>query len=556
MVNPAMPQNKPARPTITVWVDISDVILVFESSNERFIHIDPRTGKVIDKIEVKSEWPIFRGGAAFNGIMCGVDPWSPYLHYCPIIVGGVGTPRFEKILVDAHPQALAMLPDSPIVLVACDTPGRNDRTICMVDIQKGSVTRIPIPGSSNLRGIAVDPAGKFALAMHLVHKSHLPSTQIEQGWVFTNAISHISLTEPYSVTTFPLDTRTQGFANPESVAISSDGKTAYVSHGGADVVSVIDLTVMFALLHTNPKSEIQNPKSFDVTQTRRYVLARIPVGANPRGLAISPDGKTLAVANRLSDSVSLIDTAARTVTKTVSLQEPRLSEKGVDQNDAADLVRQGEILFHSGKLSFSGQFSCASCHPDGHTDGLNWDLPADGFSNFQNTKSLLGIEGTAPYGWLGKSDTLRDRFTGTLRHLFQHEPTEQEAAALEAYLSQLDYPAVGGAVPATASNKPNSPAVLRGKELFHGRAGCIECHSGKKFADRATHDIGTGDTTHRAYDTPALLRVSETAPYMHDGRAETLESIFTTHNPSRLHGNSADLSPEQLADMIAYLKSL
>src|SRR4029077_11785928 len=118
--------------------------------------------------------------------------------------------------------------------------------------------------------------------------------------------------------------------------------------------------------------------------------------------------------------VSLIDAASDSVISTISLAG--YDDRPSRADDA--LVRQGEKLFHSGWLSFSGQFSCASCHPDAHADGLNWDLPADGFNNFYNTKSLLGNAATNPYGWLGKSATLRERFTGTLRHLFQHEPTE------------------------------------------------------------------------------------------------------------------------------------
>src|SRR5262249_28720793 len=157
------------------------------------------------------------------------------------------------------------------------------------------------------------------------------------------------------------------------------------------------------------------------------VRARIPVGSNPRGIAVSPDGTQVAVANRLDDSVSLIDAATDSVSDSISLYG-----MGAHAPQGDEAVRgEGEKLFHTGRLSFSWQFSCGTCHPDGHPDGLNGAPPADGFNNFHNTKSLLAIEGTAPYGWLGTSPTLRDRFTGTLRHLFQHEPTASEAEALE-----------------------------------------------------------------------------------------------------------------------------
>jgi cytochrome c peroxidase len=68
--------------------------------------------------------------------------------------------------------------------------------------------------------------------------------------------------------------------------------------------------------------------------------------------------------------------------------------------------------------------------------------------------------------------------------------------------------------------------------------------------------LGTGSNGAIEFDTPALLRISTTAPYLHDGRATTLEEIFTKHNPTGLHGRAANLVPAELADLIAYLKSL
>ncbi len=469
-------------------------------------------------------------------------------------VEAAGDPS-QIIKIADNPQSLAFTPDSTKLLIACDTTGPADRRVSLVDVETGKVTYRAIRGSSNLRGIAVDPHGRFALAVHLVHKSHLPSTQIEQGWVFTNAITYLSLEEPAVTVTLPLDLRTQGFANPEGVAIAPDGLHAYVAHAGADVVSVIDLRSFLDVVEESRKKQraagaVPEDIAYsndDLRVTRRYVRTRIPVGANPRGIAVSSDGGLVAVANRLDDSVSLIETASHSVVATISLLG---SDEQPPRGEVA-LIRQGEKLFYSAQLAFSGQFSCASCHPDGHADGLNWDLPADGFNNFYNTKSLRSTDGTAPYGWLGTSPTLRDRFTGTLRHLFQHEPTDSEAAALEAYLDQLRAPQTFVRPSAEIES-----AIARGKTLFEGKAGCRACHTGPKFTDRSLHDIGTGTDGQSEFDTPALLRISTTAPYLHDGRAASLKEIFTKQNPSGLHGNAADLGPPELADLIEYLKSL
>jgi YVTN family beta-propeller protein len=270
------------------------------------------------------------------------------------------------------------------------------------------------------------------------------------------------------------------------------------------------------------------------------------VGANPRGVAVSADGKYVAVANRLDDSISLIDTRTDSVSATISLL--RAGEKPLSDRDS--LIRQGERLFSSGAVSFGGQFSCASCHPDGLADGLNWDLPADGFNNFLNTKSLRGSALTAPYGWRGTSPTLRDRFTGTLRHLFQHEPTASETESLEAYLVTLAHPSRDGELPADVAS-----GIARGRTLFGGAAGCSTCHTGEKFTDRRLHDVGTG-ASGETFDTPTLLGITTTPPYLHDGRAPTLEAVFGEFNAAGLHGQARDLTAGQLADLLLYLISL
>lgn len=575
-------------------IDGSAVIV--DVGNGRMAVIDPGSGTLSLRTAASLEEFVghsFVAESASANLGAAIDPWQPFVNFFPRDAeGSPKTPAKEapgrRIEVAPNPQALAFTPDGKRILVACDPPGRADRLVCFVDVKTGAVSRRPIPGSSNLRGVAVEPNGKFALVAHLVPKSDLPATQIEQGWVFTNAISYVPLDESQAVVTLPLDQRTHGYANPEGVAISPDGKRAYVAHAGADMVSVIDLPALVEVAdgvasrsalsavaaellrrtddgkqraRTEEQASEERRRAnltnldvpagarfgyggVDLQLARRYVRARIAVGSNPRGIAVSADSRFVAVVNRLDDSISIIDAESNSVKRTIALPGDNLPLRD-------DKVRSGEKLFHSGKLAFSGQFSCASCHPDGQTDGLNWDLPADGFNNFHNTKSLLGTTGTAPYGWTGTSPDLRERFAGTLRQLFQHHPTEEENSALEAYLTQLNYPAT---LPPRVD--PKSAAAQRGRALFQGAARCADCHRGTKLTDRQRHDVGTGSAGESAYDTPSLVRVSETAPYLHDGRAETIEEIFSRHNPAGTHGNAAELSPEQLKDLVEYLKSL
>jgi cytochrome c peroxidase len=75
------------------------------------------------------------------------------------------------------------------------------------------------------------------------------------------------------------------------------------------------------------------------------------------------------------------------------------------------------------------------------------------------------------------------------------------------------------------------------------------------------HDVGTGsgDPTEAlgpAFDTPSLIGVYRSAPYLHDGRAESLRDVLTTHNPDDRHGRTSHLTPAQLDDLVEFLKSL
>jgi hypothetical protein len=57
-------------------------------------------------------------------------------------------------------------------------------------------------------------------------------------------------------------------------------------------------------------------------------------------------------------------------------------------------------------------------------------------------------------------------------------------------------------------------------------------------------------------DTPTLLGVWETPPYLHDGSAATLRDVLTTKNPDDLHGYVSALSSQELDELVAYLQQI
>jgi cytochrome c peroxidase len=58
------------------------------------------------------------------------------------------------------------------------------------------------------------------------------------------------------------------------------------------------------------------------------------------------------------------------------------------------------------------------------------------------------------------------------------------------------------------------------------------------------------------YDTPTLLGIYRTPPYLHHGKAKTLLEVLTTYNNANKHGKTSHLTSGELDDLVAFLKSL
>ncbi|HEY5914349.1 MAG TPA: c-type cytochrome, partial [Verrucomicrobiae bacterium] len=105
-----------------------------------------------------------------------------------------------------------------------------------------------------------------------------------------------------------------------------------------------------------------------------------------------------------------------------------------------------------------------------------------------------------------------------------------------------------------------SPAANRGRKIFSDRrVGCAGCHPPALFTDLQTYDVGTRgafDQPKDEFDTPTLIEVWRTAPYLHDGSAATLREVLTTRNPRDEHGKTSHLTPQQIDDLTAFILSL
>jgi mono/diheme cytochrome c family protein len=275
------------------------------------------------------------------------------------------------------------------------------------------------------------------------------------------------------------------------------------------------------------------------------IIKRVNVGARPRGLALSPDRKQLWVANELDSTISVLDPSTLRPLRRIPLGIPA----------RRDLRLEGRYLFGNAKITRGRQFTCTSCHPGGNTDGLTWEFAhvPDGLP-FRNTRNLRGgITLTAPFRWSGHDRDIEDFFQEEVTGLLQGP--KQEHPALHALWNLVDqFPMPPN--PYRDEGDRLSAAAQRGKTLFEGKAGCVSCHSGEMYGGTGTSAY-VGTTEHEGQlDVPHLHGVYDSSPYLHDGRAVTLEEVFQKHNPGKQHGKAHLLAPGELSDLLRYVREL
>ena len=458
-----------------------------------------------------------------------------------------------------EPYAVSLSPDGTKALVASRMAGitRGDEVpaaeVTVVDpVSVRVVSRERIESGHLSEGICTVPGRPWALIPMLKVRNLVPITHAAQGWVVSAGMALSDLSKG-TVVELPLDETNLYYSDPSGIAVDPSAKRAFIASAGANVVTVVDLVKVAGWLAS--AGEATRLGAIDDLQlSSEYVVARIPTGHNPRQVAMSPDGRTLWVAERLQDSILAIDTGSLKPLGRVALGD------GGD----ADPIRRGERVFARATTTFQGQFSCRSCHPDGHVDGLQYDFDIDGVGrDVLDNRSLQGLAGTEPFKWNGKNPSLRvqcgPRFAKVLT---RSDPfAEKDLDDLDAFIFSLP--------PTRTPSGPWTEAQKRGRQLFFatqttdGREipygmRCSTCHRPPLYTDRIPADVGTKgpmDNTLR-FDTPHLLGIAASAPYLHDGRAATLEEIWTVYNPKDQHGITNYMNKIQLNDLIEYLKRL
>lgn len=378
------------------------------------------------------------------------------------------------------------------------------------------------------------------------------------------------------VAVLSVDSRVPGIDGALADVVSGPRAVAFTPDGG--LALVVDLSSEDVLL-------------IDAEQRVEVDLLRPLPGHLPEGIVITPDGLTAFVDERATGDVAVLAIAEDWRTRPSG--RVRVDGAPISRLAAADPMppdlRLGQRLFYSANsaefpMTRNFWVSCASCHLEGRSDAVTWLFasgPRDTPSNAGGTKGSGFLLRTAARNEVSQYDeTIRIEQGGNIDR--SRAADKKLLDALTAY--------VDGAIPLPRSPEVDprthapSPAAERGRAVFT-QLGCPQCHDGPRLTDSGRgnptldlsgtagpvllHDVGTcvstpfpdratlaydgSPRTACAFDTPGLLGVADSAPYLHDGRAATLGEVVDYFI------SFLKVSPPTAAereDLIAYLRSL
>jgi YVTN family beta-propeller protein len=299
------------------------------------------------------------------------------------------------------------------------------------------------------------------------------------------------------------------------------------------------------------------------------VKARVRVGPGPTGLALDALRRRLYVVNRFDSTISLVDVDSQT--------EAFRTPIGFDPEP--EMVRAGRQSLFDARMSAHGTVACATCHADGHRDGLAWDLgnprgrmrtilsvPVLGWPILDylqppqkgpmTTPSLRGLAGLAPYHWRGDMEQLSE--VGSLVETLLGAPRaldSTEMAALETYLLSLAHPPNPFEnLDRTDPNPSTGPSAARGREIFlhtktsFGGFSCSACHALAPSAGAGTSPAiipgqllvsRDGREDAQNFKVPTLRGIYQKSPtitaggrriggvgFTHDGTVESLDEYL------------------------------
>jgi hypothetical protein len=443
--------------------------------------------------------------------------------------------RQTKVL--REPVAGALTPDGKYLFVNNSLPAqRSDVEHVAAEVSVIGLSGFEVVknvklenGSNALRGICISNDGQYLFVSHNLGRFQVPTSQLNQGWMNTNAVSIIDVQTQNFVGSMLLDEPDRGAAGIWGIACTD--AQLFVTHSGTHDLSIIDLKILRERLDKHPdKKNLSYDLRFMYDIRKRLPL----VGNGPRNLSIS-EGKLL-IPTYFSDTLNIVDIATEVVA-------------GIPYNPkrAESAEFRGERAFNDATWCYQNWQSCNGCHPiDGRTDAMNWDLMNDGIGNPKNCKSLLYAHVTPPSMISGIRASAEVAVHAGFKFIqFSNIPVNI-LEDVNTYLKALR------PLPSPYLEKDAfSVKAVKGRKVFE-RMRCDECHSGIYFTDMKMHRIGEKIEFEAGWDTPTLIEVWRTAPYLYDGRAATLKEVFSVFK----HGITGKISDRDVEELVEYVNSL
>ena len=452
-----------------------------------------------------------------------------------------------RVAVGREPRGLALTPDRARLVVG----NSRSKSLSVVDLAQFTVLSTLSVAEDNLRQVAVSPDGKTAYVAAMLNRGMATTlNNIDLGWVLGQRIVRVPLDGSEPSESLSLDPLGDAAGDAHGMAVGRGGGLLAVANGGTHDVMIFDQSRRGLPWKGGVGRDLMAAELLKDRSRHR----RVELGGRPTELAFAPDGTTLYVANYLGNAVDIVDAEAGTRVGSIGLGGPA----------EPSLARRGEALFLDADRSANHWYSCNTCHSDGHTNGLNFDTRNDGWQDLstahlksrKKVPTLRRVVNTGPWTWHGWQSSVDDAIIESFTKSMQGtRPKADEVEAVAAYLATLDFPRN----PHRDADGKLSAAAARGEAIFRaGKNGCASCHGGPEFSDGKLHDVGLlerGDV-YRSHNPPSLRGVYDKDPYLHDGRSPTLRDVLTgPHGPESLVGGEP-LTPTELDDLIAYLKSL
>lgn len=438
-----------------------------------------------------------------------------------------GTLNGRVIRLPFAPRMQVFLPGEPARLVVADAFGGHLAVINAATADVESVRELP---AHNMRGLSLSADGERLFVAHqsLSPRARTDFDDVHWGGLMQNSIRDLSLASV-------LDSRAKLLDGSRRIRLGQTG------HAAADPAGIA-IPSDFGPSRVDAGPLIVALSGVNEVLTITAITERHAVGARPLEVVWDEARQRAYIVCSLDDSVSVLDRLAAPSVTRIALG-PRPTPTPRDR---------GERLFYDGRRSHDGWMSCHSCHTDGHTSGGRADTLSDGsFGTPKQIPSLLGTRDANPWAWNGQFRELHAQvsssFTSTLQGDALRLPQINDVVA---FLHALAPPPP---VDEGTWTEDQRRTIDRGRELF-GELGCRRCHVPPvTYTIDASFDVGFQDEAGLSeFNPPSLRGVSQRRRFLHDGRANSLQAVFSEQG----HQLERTLSAEELDALVAFLQSL